>query len=69
MSDDRDGYQINSARLCCFKLLVVNKGFACLPGEEVINLFVSTHIRLMKDGSPDLRAHQGETPGLSGPDP
>lgn len=50
MSDDRDGYQINSARLCCFKLLVVNKGFACLPGEEVINLFVSTHIRLMKDG-------------------
>lgn len=38
-------------------------------GEEVINLFVSTHIRLMKDGSLDLRAHQGETPGLSGPDP
>lgn len=63
MSDDGDKCHINSVHSCYVKLVAVNKGFADLLRKKVINLFVSAHIRLMKDGSLDPRTHQGETPG------
>lgn len=63
MSDGGDKCHINSGHLCYFKLVVINKGFARFTEEKVIKLFVSAHIRPMKDGSLDPRAHQGEPPG------
>lgn len=49
--------------MLCKKILMSEKSLLIYRGIRYPPVFLSTHIRLMKDGMLDLCAHQGETAG------